>query len=217
LRDIEFFDVVGKMPKKARMAQLKIESARRQLGAALSLYLSDNDPVSVNCLATGGCEMIEYFAEKVGAKPFTSHILKTFPNVDIKAIRRLQRQFWTAFKHPIDLHARREREDDELLSRFDDTQNDHALFIGWYDYMAATGSLPIEAQVHQLWYLLMYPEKVDLSFSLENYEHAFPDLRKKSRTDQKRMLNDVIAQARLRPGVMDDPATDKRPLLLGWP
>ena len=199
------------------MSRLKIEVARRQLGAALSLYLADNDPVSVHCLANGGCEMVEFYAQKAGAKPFTSHILQTIPNIDVKEIRKLQRQFWSAFKHPINLHTRQERDDDELLSRFDDLQNDHVLFIGWYDYMVATGALPIEAQVHQLWYLLMYPEKVDPSFSLARYEAMFPNLRTKSRADQKKTLNDGIARAHSMPNVWDDPATDRRPLLLSWP
>jgi hypothetical protein len=53
------------------MSQLKIESARRQLGTALALYLSDHDPVSVHCLAGGGCEVIEFYAKKAGSEPFT--------------------------------------------------------------------------------------------------------------------------------------------------
>lgn len=77
----------------------KIEIARRQLGTALALYLQDQDPVSVHCLAGGGCELIEYFAEKTGAKPLTSHLKNVNPGIDIKEIRRLQRQYWYAFKH----------------------------------------------------------------------------------------------------------------------
>jgi hypothetical protein len=81
------------------MSVLKIESARRQLGTALALYLQDEDPVSVHCLAGGGCELIECFAKKAGGEPFTSHVLQTLPDLKIKEVRRLQRQFWTAFKH----------------------------------------------------------------------------------------------------------------------
>ena len=29
-----------------------------------------------------------------------------------------------------------------LLDRFDDTVNEHALFVGWYDYVRAVGRLP---------------------------------------------------------------------------
>lgn len=103
------------------------------------------------------------------------------------------------------------------MIRFDDTANDHALFIGWYDYMLATGALPIEAQVHQLWSLYVYPDKVDPIFQFAKYEHLFPNLRSKPRAGQKRQLNDAIAKARSMPDVLSDPATDIRPLLLSWP
>jgi hypothetical protein len=43
------------------LSKLKIASARRQLGTALALYLQDADPVSVHCLAGGGCELIDYY------------------------------------------------------------------------------------------------------------------------------------------------------------
>jgi len=55
--------------------------------------------------------------------------------------------------------AIRLREDSELLERFEDTVNDHTLFIGWYDYALAVGALPIEAQIFQAWYFALYPEK----------------------------------------------------------
>jgi hypothetical protein len=108
------------------MSHLKIEAARRQLGHALDLFLQDRDPVSVHCLAGGGCELIEYHATKAGGEPFTSFMLKTNPDLDIKTIRKRQRQYWTAFKHAT-THEGDERDDDHLLSRFTDENNDVAL------------------------------------------------------------------------------------------
>jgi hypothetical protein len=195
------------------MSCLKIEVARRQLGTALALYLKDQDPVSVHCLAGGGCELIEYYAEKAGGEPFTSHILKTWPDLDIAKLRRTQRQYWTAFKHATH-QSGEERKDDELLARFTDEQNDHVLFIGWYDYAQATQTMPIEAQVHQAWYIALHPMKLNASHSPEPYEQLFPDLRSKPRAEQKRMLNEVIQRTHLNDVVMSDPRTDVRPLVL---
>jgi hypothetical protein len=107
------------------VSRLKIESARRQLGTALALYLKDLDPVSVHCPANGGCELIEYYVKKAGAEPFTSHILKTYPDLDIKNLRRIQRKYWTAFKHATHQHSGEERKDDEVLTTFNDEKNDH--------------------------------------------------------------------------------------------
>jgi hypothetical protein len=128
------------------MSRLKIECARRQLGTALDFYLRDRDPVSVHCLANGGCELIEFYAEKAGGKPFVTHILETQPGLDRKALKAVQRQYWNAFKHALERHGGGERADDELLSDFTDEQNDAALFIGWYDYALATKMMPVEAQ-----------------------------------------------------------------------
>lgn len=152
----------------------------------------------------------------MGGQPFASHALATFPELEIAQIRRLQRQHWNAFKHATHLGGR-EREDDELLARFTDAQNDHALFIGWYDYAVAADQMPIEAQVHQIWYLALYPEKLDPKYPVGPIADTFPDLRGKARDVQKQMLNDVIANARLDRQVMNDPKTEKRPLVLAWP
>lgn len=199
------------------MSYLKIASARRQLGTALALYLQDADPVSVHCLANGGCELIEHYAKTAGAQPFSSHALETFPEMKIQDIRRLQRQFWNAFKHATHQYGGGERDDDALLARFTDEQNDHALFIGWYDYAATANAMPVEAQVHQAWYLALHPDKLATQYPSNLYEHVFPSLSKRTRAEQKRMLNEVIARTRTDDAVMGDPATEKGALIAGWP
>ena len=65
----------------------KAEVARRQLGAALALFIDDLDPVSVHTLACAGGEVAEHLTRNSGAEPFTSHVLATFPDVDLKEIR----------------------------------------------------------------------------------------------------------------------------------
>ena len=201
------------------MSILKIESARRQLGTALDLYLRDLDPVSVHCLANGGCELIEFYAKKVGGKPFTSHILETTtkPDLNIEKIRQLQRQYWTAFKHAAYGSWKKERDDEKLLSNFTDEQNDAALFIGWHDYATATKKMPIEAQAHQAWYIALRLEKLHPKHSSKPYEELFPNLGDKSRSKQKRMLNKVIERARADKRIMRDSRTEARLLKLGWP
>jgi hypothetical protein len=199
------------------MSTLKIECARQQLGTALDIYLRDLDPVSVHCLVNGGCELIEFYARKAGGVPFTSHILKDRPDLNIAALRKIQRQYWTAFKHAVHRHSQQERNDDDLLSQFTDEQNDAALLIGWYDYAQATNMMPVEAQVHQIWYIELHPDKLDPKHPSKSYEMQFPNLRAKSRSEQKRMLNEVIERMRADEAIMSDPKTDERPLMLEWP
>ena len=198
------------------MSHPKIEIARRQLGTALALYLEDRDPVSVHCLAGGGCELIEYYATKAGGQPFTSHILSTVPNLNIGKLKKIQRQYWNAFKHATHIGGDKEREDDELLLAFSDAQNDHALFIGWYDYAVAANALPIEAQAHQVWYIALYPEKLDPKHPIDLYQRTFPNLGVKPRAEQKRMLNEAIKAAKSDASIITDPRTDARPLVINW-
>jgi hypothetical protein len=198
------------------MSQLKIECARRQLGTALDLYLRDLDPVSVHCLANGGCEVIEHQARKAGAEPFVSRILKTRSDLGIKKLRIAQRKYWNAFKHA--LKYGKEREDDPLLAQFRDEMNDAALFVGWADYYRATKTMPIEAHMYQIWFIALYPAKLDPKHArvLPAYKQIFPGLGLMRRAQQKRELNKVIDGARKRNDLMSDPRTDRRPLVLDW-
>ncbi len=147
----------------------KAQVARRQLGTALALFIEDFDPVSVHTLACAGGEVAEYLTRKAGAQPFAEHALATFPDAKIREIRDLQHQFSNAFKHAT-TKGGGDRKDHELLNRFNDHQNDHTLFVGWYDYQQAMQALPIEAQAFQGWYFALCPEKlnpdVDPSVSL---------------------------------------------------
>ena len=59
----------------------KTQVARRHLGTALALFLDDLDPVSVHSLACAGCEVAEHLTRKAGAKPFSTHVLATFPDL----------------------------------------------------------------------------------------------------------------------------------------
>src|SRR5262249_5663734 len=151
----------------------KTEIARRQLGTALTLFLEDSDPVSVHTLACAGCEIAEYLTHKAGEKPFSTHVLATFPDIDIGKIRQLQNQYWNAFKHA-QTRGGIERQDSELLERFGDEVNDHTLLIGWHDYHQAVGTLPIEAQIFQVWYFALYHEKLNPEVDTTTHQRLFP-------------------------------------------
>jgi hypothetical protein len=97
-------------------------------------------------------------------------------------------------KHATHQHSKQERNDEKVLSGFTDEQNDAALFIGWYDYAQATNQMPVEAQLHQAWYIALHPEKLDPKHASEPYQQWFPNLSAKSRSRQKRMLNQAIEQ-----------------------
>ena len=190
----------------------KAQVARRQLGTALALFIDDLDPVSVHTLACAGGEVAEHLTRKAGIQPFTSHALATFPDLDLKEVRRLQNQFWNSFKHAT-THTGKDRADHELLDRFNDLQNDHTLFVGWHDYLLAVNAIPIEAQAFQAWYFALYPDKLNANVDVMQYETLFPKLRDRPRKEQKMALREAIAKARLDSDVMGDPCTERGPLI----
>ena len=140
-------------------------------------------------------------------------MLATLPYLDMKELRGLQRQFWNAFKHATTRDGK-ERDDRKLLERFNDLQNDHTLFVGWYDYMLAVRSMPVEAQVFQAWYFTLYPEKLNPSTDRAQYDAIFPGLRNLSRGAQKKALKKAIAKVRRDKAVMQDRRTDRQRLTM---
>jgi len=94
----------------------KIVIARAQLITALDMFVRDKDPISIQCLACGGGEVMEGLAETHGEEPFAMHILKTQPDMDRKSIRRKRNQYWNVFKHFFDPKGL-QREDEELLAQ----------------------------------------------------------------------------------------------------
>lgn len=191
----------------------KTAVARRQLGTALSLFLDDDDPVSVHCLACGGAEIADFIAKEAGAKAFSQHALEVHPDMKIAELVSLRNQYWNAMKHA---RARdgMVRQDVELMTRFNDEHNDHVLYIGWHDYASAVGCLPIEAQAFQVWYFANYPEKLCEGFPANGIERAFPGISKMTRSKKKQNLRERIAWAKLQPSIMQDTRTDRRKLIL---
>ena len=187
----------------------KILVARAQLVTALDLFLRDKDPISVQCLACGGGEVVEGLAETIGEEPFAMHILNTQPDIkDRKAIRRKRNAYWNAFKHFFDLRTGLPREDEELLAQFSDIDNDVALFIGWWDYMKSQKRLPVAAQVFQVWCYALNEEKLSPDADLGRVRIVFPDIRQQPRAEQKRRLRRSIEKYRKDRKLLGDPATE---------
>ena len=195
----------------------KLEIARRQLGTALALYLQDSDPVSVHCLVCGGCEIAEHLTVQSGNPPMREFALAANAGLDEKAFRRTRDQFWNAFKHSSS-HKGVERDDTKLLSTFSEQENEERLFVVWFDYGNAAGSLPIEAQVYSAWLLARMPILISSDVGeafLRGLEDEFPNLSSLPRDRQRQRLKRHIDKCRKDRVLMADPLTDRRPLMLG--
>ena len=189
----------------------KITVARAQLLTALELFARDKDPVSTQCLACGGGEILEEMAvAQLRDETLIMSMIEAQPHLDRKKLRKIKHQYWNAFKHLTDREGLA-REDDELLSQFSDTANDAALFVGWWDYMSIRKQLPIPAQVFQIWWLAINAQEYGLEKSMNGREAilaTFPDIRQQPREEQKRRLRRAIERARKNPKVLAHPATE---------
>jgi hypothetical protein len=194
------------------MASLtKLNVARHQLGTALDLFIRDRDPIAVQCLACGGGELIDSIASAHDIRTFSTHMLETVPDLDISKLRRLQRQYWNAFKHMNERDGK-PRDDVETLAAFDDTKNDAALFVGWWDYYAVTGRLPLPVQVFQIWWYALNEEKLADASDLDTIRKTFPAITSCDRTEQKRRLRRTVEKHRKDAAVLKDTRTEVNPL-----
>jgi len=189
------------------------EITRHQLGAATQLFIDDSDAISVHCLACSAAEHASFLAKQAGEATFNDHVQSAFPDRSIRDIRAIRNQDWVAIKHARD-NSGVPFDFPKALIGFDDTVNDHMLFVVWYDYSAAGLSLPIPAQVFQVWYYAMYPEKLSSTGPDDVAVSIFGEIRKLNRRSQKRALKDKVAHFSKDAELRSNPKTDLRPLLL---
>ncbi len=191
----------------------KIDVARHQLGTAINLFIQDLDSISVHCLACGGVEIIETLVKQENTEPFSTHILETQPHLDVGKLRRIQRQYWNAFKH-MSQKSGAPRDDTELLNAFDDSKNDAVLFIGWWDYNALQKRLPIAVQVFQVWFYALNEEKLATGTDLKPIRSIFGDIARVNRAEQKRRLKIVVDHYSGDDGLKKHKMTENLPLSL---
>lgn len=190
------------------------EVARRLLGAATQLFIDDKDPTSVHCLASSAAEHASFMAKSAGKETFNEHILSTFPEMNIKNVRKIRNRMWTAIKHSHDLRKSPINVPSELAD-FSDTTNDHTLFIVWYDFAHSGQPLPIGAQVFQVWYYELYPDTLSQEYVEENgHTDLFSNLLELDRIEQKRLLREQIELAITDNDLLQHLKTDSRPLLM---
>ena len=186
--------------------------ARAQLGTALDLFIRDHDPLSVQALACGGSEIMEGLAEQASLPTLSTHILETFPDVDMRKIRRLRNQYWNAIKHFYEGDKKTVRDDEALMADFTDRANDAVLFMGWRDYLRYVGALPVEAQVFQVWWYATNETRMSPETDPTPWRTMFPGIAEVPRVEQKRRLRRLAEKYRHDKAILADPRTEPEPL-----
>lgn len=193
--------------------QVKTDIARAQLGAATDMFLRDKDLISVHALACGACELLEGVGQVKNVEVLSALVLKLNPEMKLGKVVRLRNQYWNAMKHFYENDKKTVREDAELLADFSDVQNDTVIWEGWHDYQALTGTLPVEAQVLQVWYFAINEDKLAPKIDKGPYRQIFPNIRSDHRTEQKRRLKRACEKFSKDRQIMAHPKTEQRPLV----
>ncbi len=193
---------------------IKLRIARAQLGTALSLFLRNKDPLSVQALACGGSEVIEGLADQNKIPTLSSHILQTHPDINMAKIKGLRNQYWNAIKHFYSRDNETARDDEELMASFSDDKNDSVLFMGWLDYQLLTKRLPVEVQVFQVWWYATNEQRINPDVDPTPYRIVFPDIMKFDRGEQKRRLKRVTEKYRDNREILADARTEIGPLII---
>ncbi|GGE50059.1 hypothetical protein GCM10011517_17290 [Actibacterium pelagium] len=131
----------------------------------------------------------------------------------MKEIHKLRNQYWVALKHSKDKSGQ-PFELPSALEGFSDTTNDHYLFVTWYDYAKAGYPLPIGAQVFQVWYYAMYPDKLANAEEEEVSKRVFSNVTEIERFEQKKRLRQKVEIYLHDKELLAHPKTDVRPLLM---
>lgn len=195
-------------------SEVPIRIARHQLGTALSLFLRNKDPLSVQALACGGSEVIERVAQKEGVSSISTLLVGSVSFPDIKTLRKERNIYWNAIKH----YTRSDRndpqrDDEKIMAQFTDQANDVVLFLGWWDYLAVVKRLPVEAQVFQAWWYGVNDKSMYPGAMREKIRGLFPNIMGDDRTTQKHRLNRMVEKYRKNKTVLADERTELVPLM----
>jgi len=169
----------------------KLEVAQRQLVTAIRLFLQDDEPVSIYTLASNAWEVIDALCTERGIDSISNETRGHIPaHKDLKR-HYINDPYRNFFKHA-------DRDFDEILGGFDDTKNDAVLFLAAEDYMRMQNKSPVEFQVYQLWFLSLNVDKIapgDMEDVMGNIERHLPRIENMSRTEQKKMGQELLAEA----------------------
>src|SRR6266702_6455095 len=135
------------------MLVTKIDAARRQLITAIRLFFDGGDPVSVYSLASNAWEVIDVLCTSAGVDSFSKQTRETLPSGHTLKyyINEPCRNF---FKHD----EQDPNPDSSVVLR--EPNVSAILFLAVEDYIRLRQAGPVEAQVFQLWFIAVFPEKV---------------------------------------------------------
>ncbi|WP_260429001.1 MULTISPECIES: hypothetical protein [unclassified Burkholderia] len=185
----------------------KIDAARRQLITAIRLFFDGGDPVSMYSLASNAWEVIDVLCTSAGVESFSKQARENLPDGH-KLKYYVNEPCRNFFKHA----EQDPNPDNSVELREADVAA--ILFLAAEDYMRFRQGGPVEAQVFQLWFIAVFPEKVTADdpvaqSKLEYAKLAFPGIARLGSSEQIEMGRQMLVAALKDGDLAADPKTER--------
>lgn len=188
------------------MRVTKIDAACRQLITAIRLFFDDGDPASIYSLASNAWEVIDVLCTSAGVDSFSKQARESLaPGQTLKHyVNQPCRNF---FKH-----ADHDQNPDSSVELCEANVS-AIVFLAVEDYIRLRKGGPVEAQVFQLWFIAVFPERVTeddpvAQSKLESAKLAFPGIAKLAASNQVDMGRRVLQDARRDAVLAANPKTE---------
>lgn len=155
----------------------KPQAGTRQLDVAITLLFADYDPLAIRTLAAAAHGILADLVDK--KRPGESWRSKVVEDSGLskKDALSVLNSAQNYLKHA-------DRDAEEELS-FDETENDHVIFVATLECGELAYPLSVDMKAFQIWYLASYPEKIGSENELVRKSRlAFPDLDALSREER---------------------------------
>uniref|UniRef100_UPI0036DBC983 hypothetical protein n=1 Tax=Streptomyces rochei TaxID=1928 RepID=UPI0036DBC983 len=179
------------------MLVTKIDAARRQLITAIRLFFDGGDPAweVIDVLSTSAG--VESFSKQARENLPAGHTLKYYINEPC-------RNFFKHAEHDPNPDSSVELREANVAA---------ILFLAVEDYIRFRQAGPVEAQVYNICFIAVFPEKVTLDdpvaqSKLESAKLAFPGIATLASSDKVELGRQVLEAARKDAGLAADPKTE---------
>lgn len=181
----------------------KLDAARRQLVTAIRLFFKGGDPVSILTLAANAWEIIDTLCNRQGTDSFSNQTRENLPPGTDLMFDFINKPYRNFFKH-----ADRDPDGVVVVQRGVVAA---IVFLAVEDYIRLNKRSPVEAQVFQLWYVAVFPEKLSndaMNGVLEGAAHYFPGIASLPGPEQIAMGCRVLEAARQNLELATSPQTE---------
>lgn len=173
----------------------KPDAAVRQLDTAIGLLFTDGDPLAVRTLAGAAFHIFADLADgQIRNSSWRAKLVQDSGLSEKEAF-----QILNAAQNFLK-HADKDPTADLL---FDETENDHLIFIATIEYGGLRQPLSYSMQAFQVWYLGVYPEKIGHETEpVRVGKSVFPGLPEKPRHEQLALGHRFLERVLVKKGLL---------------